>query len=243
VIEVLGCVRAPSGELAIFDVGILQLVPPDDLARWVVKVSVPADRELRVVGKRLGTDDVAEYWDSVAVEVGDAPTTREEMVGEVTVDFARILMIDRVGFAAWEHEQSLDGKADFVFWGRDAEALAHALGAPAIAEGFGWLDLDVDECIARGTRAEDLKAERGWKLATDFRPHSHHYLALAQLRATDTGSGTIEVGGAPACLFATSWGDGVFPVYVDRDAAGALVRVRVQLATPDSLDAMRAVNS
>ena len=240
----LGRVRAPSGELAIFDVGLAGQVAHEQLAQWMVVVDgVPRDRDLRVIGARLGRGRFGTCWDWVAVECADAPIATSEAIGEATVDFARILLVDRAGFASWEHEGSLDGKADFVFWGRDALALAAAIDAPELDGGeLGWIDLGVDECVARGTRAEELKAEHGWKLATDFRPHSHHYLALAQVRATPTESGTIEVGGAAACLFATSWGDGVFPIVVERDAAGALVRVRVQLATAQSEEAMEAVN-
>ena len=243
-IEELGRVGVPSGELVVFDVGLAGSLPAERLATWmVIAGGVPRDRALRVIGARLGRGRFATCWDWVAVECGGgAAIAASDPLGEATVDFARLLWIDRRGFAAWEHERSLDGKADFVFWGRDAEALAAAIDAPAIDEGYGWIDLDIVECITRGTRAEELKAARGWRLATDFRSHSHHYLALAQLRATPTASGTIDVGGAPACLFDTTWGDGVFPVFADRDAAGSLVRVRVQLATTASEEAMEAVN-
>lgn len=239
----LGRVRAPSGELAIFDVGLAGQEAAEQVAQWMVVVGdVPRDRELKVIGARLGRGRFGACWDWVAVACGDGAVVASEQIGEATVDFARILFVDRAGFASWEHERSLDGKADFVFWGRDASRLAEAIDAPPTDEGYGWVDLAIDECVARGTRAEEVKAERGWKLATDFRPHSHHYLALAQVRATPTESATIDVGGAPACLFATTWGDGMFPIFADRDAAGAIVRVRVQLATAASEDAMEAVN-
>jgi hypothetical protein len=50
---------------------------------------------------------------------------------------------------------------------------------------------------------------------------------MRQVRASETGSGTIEVGGARILFTLTSWGDGFFPVYADRDAEGELVAVRV----------------
>ena len=54
------------------------------------------------------------------------------------------------------HDESIDGLADFVFWGRDAEALGAAVGAPAIDERtWGWLDHGVREPIQdHATNAE-----------------------------------------------------------------------------------------
>ncbi|MBX7077725.1 MAG: hypothetical protein K1X88_00975, partial [Nannocystaceae bacterium] len=58
----------------------------------------------------------------------------------------------------------------------------------------------------------------------------------------DTGSGELELAGARTCMFFTSWGDGVFDVWLDRDAAGRPLRLRVQLESDDSQSAMEAVN-
>lgn len=94
-----------------------------------------------------------------------------------------------------------------MFWGRDAADLATAVGAPALADGqFGWRDMDVAEVVERGTAAEKLRTERGWKLATDFRPHSHHWALLEIARAAETESATIDVGDLRGCLFFTTWG-------------------------------------
>ena len=90
--------------------------------------------------------------------------------------------------------------------------------------------------------AEILKAENDWQLNVDFRPHSHHFHALAAARANPVGAGGLEVGGSKMLLFFTSWGDGVFPIYLDLDAEDRPVRVRIQLATPESNAAMQAVN-
>ena len=128
-------------------------------------------------------------------------------------------------------------------WKGRAEALARAVDAPRLSDGeFGWVDRPVDDIIALGTKAEETKAERGWLLATDFRPHTHHFLVLAQARASNTGSGELELAGGRTCMFFTSWGDGVFPVFADRDAAGNLLRIRVQLETDGSVEAMEHVN-
>jgi hypothetical protein len=102
--------------------------------------------------------------------------------------------------------------------------------APATKEGYGWTDLPVAEAEAKALEAATFKAENRWLLATDFRPHSHHFHALAAARKSPQGAGTIEVGGAKICLFFTSWGDGVFPIYLDVDGKERPVQVRVQLA-------------
>jgi hypothetical protein len=41
-------------------------------------------------------------------------------------------------------------------------------------------------------------------------------------------------------LVFTSWGDGVFPVFLEEDAAGRPLRVRIQLATAAALEPARA---
>lgn len=243
--ETLGEVTVPSGTLVLVDPGTIGLW----LNRQIERVpaltldGLPTDRALAIVGVRVTEGDYAGGWDHVAVAVSDAAIARREPIGELLVDFARVLVADKGCASAWVHDRSIDGLADFAFWGRDAEALAAATGAPALEDGqWGWTDLPVDEAIARGTAARELAAARGWKLATDYRPHSHHWQALALVRASPTESGTIDVGGLRVCLFMTSWGDGMFPVYADRDADGGLVQVRIQLWTDDTEAAMDAVN-
>ena len=199
----------------------------------LIVVDAPRDRPLRVVGERVASGRYADCWQYVAVELGDGEIARYEKLGDAAVDFARLAVIDRAALDAWQHEDSLDGKADFAFWGRDAAALAKLMRAPKSEDGYGWTDLSVADAEAKNDRAARLKAEHRWLLATDLRPHSHHFHALAAARASAHGAGTIDVGGARACLFFTTWGDGVFPVFLDVDARGRAVRLRVQLSPID----------
>jgi hypothetical protein len=243
--ERLGEVTAPSGKLAVFDVGLVAYLPRPALEPALVLADVPRERVLPVVGRRVGTGRFADCWDHVAVElVADAhrEVASSRKLGEAGVDFARLVCMDHRALDAWQHEDSLDGLADFVFWGRDAEALAKAMTAPRRKEGFGWRNLPVAEAEARADQAERLKAEHHWLLATDLRPHSHHFHALDAARKSKQGAGTIEVGGAKVCLFFTSWGDGVFPIYLDLDPDDRPIQIRVQLSTADSLAAMHTVN-
>jgi hypothetical protein len=72
---------------------------------------------------------------------------------------------------------------------------ADATSATVLDDGqFGWIDLSIDEAVERGTAVEQLREARDLRFATDLRPHSHPYLMMAQVRATETESGTIDVG-------------------------------------------------
>jgi hypothetical protein len=230
-LEQLGEITVPSGTLAVFDVGLVGYLPRPALEPALVTTAVPADRALPVVGRRVGKGRFADCWDHVAVRLGNGRITASKKLGEAGVDFARLVWMDHGALDHWQHEDSLDGLADFVFWGRDAGALARAMKAPSTTEGFGWNDLPVADAEAKALEADTLKAANRWLLATDLRPHSHHFHALAAARQSPHGAGTLDVGGAKVCLFFTSWGDGVFPIYLDVDSKQRPVQVRVQLAT------------
>ena len=109
-------------------------------------------------------------------------------------------------------------------------------------EGYGWCDLPIQEAIRKETKVERLRDEHGWRFATDFRPHSHHWQAMQQVRASETESGTVVVGGAEMCVFMTSWGDGIFEIYADYDADDRLARIRAVLGSENTLARMRALN-
>jgi hypothetical protein len=259
----LGSITVPSGTLAIFDIGLMGYLPRETLDMMLICAEVPRDRPLAVVGTRVGKGRFADCWDHVAIELaerappaalpeardarpgavapGTAGSVRREVLhtrklGEAAVDFARLICMDRAAIDHWQHEDSLDQLADFVFWGRDEAALARALGARRLpgGDGYGWIDLPMAEAEAKADRAAQLKSENRWLLATDLRPHSHHFDALAAARASPGGAGVLDVGGARVLLFFTSWGDGVFPVYADLDHEDRPVRIRIQLAPADS---------
>ncbi len=242
--ERLGAVAAPSGRVVVFDVGLLGSLGRAEIAALQVALDgLPTDRPLEVTARRLGAGRFGECWADVTLEIAPgAEVARSRELGRAPVDYARLMIIDAAALDAWKHEEPMDGRADFVWWGRDAAALAEATGAPAQTEGYGWIDLPVAECVALGQHAEGLKAKHGWLLRTDYRPHSHHYVALAQIRSTPTESGTVDVGGGKACVFSTTWGDGVFPVHLDLDARGAPVALRIELATEEALANMESVN-
>jgi len=198
--EKLGEVTAPSGVVLLLDTGLLGF---------------------------LGE------FEPPSIRCTDPEAAQKEALGTALVELAQLIFVDAEALAGWKHTEALDGKADFVFWGSDAEQLASEVKAPALAgeeDVWGWLDLPVDEAMERGRKAELLMEERELKLATDLRPHSHHYQVLEQMRSTPTVSGTLKVGRATVCAFHTTWESGVFPVERHIDARGRVARVRVLLA-------------
>jgi hypothetical protein len=242
VIEELGQITVPSGKLAIFDVGLVGYMPRDTLEPAIVRCEVPSDRPLTVTGTRVARGRFADCWDHVTIDLGHGDIYNTRKLGEAGVDFARLVCMDHAALDHWQHDDSLDGLADVVFWGRDEGLLADALRAPRTKEGYGWVDLSVEDAEAKVFEAEILKADHRWLLNIDFRPHSHHFQALAAARANPSGAGTLALANTQMMLFFTSWGDGVFPIYLDLDHEDKPVRIRIQLATEESNAAMRAVN-
>jgi hypothetical protein len=228
--ELLGEITVPSGTLAVFDIGLLGFLPRDAMEPAIIKTPAPTDRALAVVGHRVGKGRYADCWDHVVVKLAAGEVTHSTKLGEAGVDFARLICMDYGALDAWKHEDSLDGKADVVFWGRDEKYAAKSTGAKPTGEGYGWTNMSLEAADKKQLEIDKLKAAAHWGLAIDFRPHSHHYFALAEARKSKVGAGTIEVGGAQVCLFFTTWGDGVFPVFLDLDAADQPVQLRVQLA-------------
>lgn len=211
-----------------------------------VAAGVPPGETFPLYGRRRGPDGEfpGRLHDAYLEILPGAAIHRSESRGLVGVDEARIIFADADALGSWIHADPIDGNADFAFWGKDAEAAARESGAAPLAEGdgvFGWTDLPVDEAARLGIQVEKLRDERDWHFVTDFRPHSHHWQAMKQVRATDTASGTVNVGGADMCLFMTSWGDGIFEVFADYDGAGRLARVRVELGSEQTLNNVRTI--
>ncbi|GAA3763869.1 hypothetical protein [Micromonospora maritima] len=175
-------------------------------------------------------------WHQIVVRVRDAPVAATVQIGVVGVDAARLAFADPDALALWRHEEPSDGLADVAFWGVDApEAAAEFTAAPLTAPGdescFGWTDLPLRSALRRAMTVQAWRdAEPGRKMAVDFRPHSHHWEVMRQVRASDTESGTLTFGDAQIMFAMTRWGDGVFPVEVDHDVDGHLLAVRIILA-------------
>jgi hypothetical protein len=183
---------------------------------------------LAVIGERTADGARWRFLDVVADE--RAPVAAAAPVGELIVDEARVMFADLDALAAWKQDESTDGLADVAFWGRDADALAAQHGAGKLPEGvWGWAGLPVAQAEER-MRALLAAREGGAKFMPDYRPHSHHFAVMAQVRAHPMELGHAVVDGKLVFAAMTSWGDGRFPVLALRDAAGKVVGVRVVLS-------------
>lgn len=196
---------------------------------------VPTLLPLRILGARCA-EPHGDRWRKVCIECRpDAWIARSEKVGDVGVDYARILIADVDALGLWKHEESLDGLADYVFWGRDAAQVARAINAPRLSNNeFGWLNVPVAHAAERGAAVENYRDQQALQMAGDFRPHSHHWRVMKPARESATESGITEIDGMKVCNFMTTWGDGLFEVYQDFDDSGQLARIRVQLETASS---------
>jgi hypothetical protein len=200
-----------------------------------IAADLPSETPLRVLGDPLpeGHPETGRLR-TITIVAREGVIATSARFAYAMVDAARLLAIDAQAVSAWRNDDAFDGKADFVFWGRDAEKVAALLSAPRIGEGeFGWCDLPVAEAEQRAREVLREK-ERGQAMfATDYRPHSHMFELMKRIRSTATESGIVTIAGTTACGFATTWGDGIFDVYRDVDAEGRLLRVRIELATDD----------
>jgi len=198
---------------------------------------LPGDRPLAVSGTRSLSAGFGDRWSSLTLHVRDVPAVRSVEVGVVGVDWARLMFADVDALSSWQHEHSIDGLADVAFWGRDADQAATALDAPMLGtvgedNVRGWRNLAYDDACQRAVEVGSWKAaDPARRLAFDFRPHSHHWQAMAGVRASDTEASSVDVGGARMLMAMTSWGDGMFPVHAEFGEHGDVVRVRVAFET------------
>lgn len=211
----------------------------------IIAVSgLPKDRPLQVVGEKLAEGEFADHWKEISLIINpDAKPVSSRKIGHVAVDMARLMFCDVDAAGKWQHEESIDGLADFVFWGKDANRLVNKFNAPQV-EGsiYGFVDQPIESIAPIAMQVQEHLELHHLVAATDFRPHSDHWRMLKSLSERATESGVIDLSGARTCGFMTSWGDGFFPVHLDLDESGTPIRIRIELATEQTLQGMRMVN-
>jgi hypothetical protein len=165
-------------------------------------------------------------WACLRVAVRDTPAEGLTRLGDIGVDWARFVFADADALGGWVHEESIDGLADVVFWGRDEEDVAEEFGAECT--GTRGEEKPVRDAYVRAVELGERRTstpER--RFAYDFRPHSHHWQVMADVRASEYEAATIDVGGARMLFATTSVGDGFFPVRVHHDSTGALATIQI----------------
>ncbi|MFF5790184.1 hypothetical protein ACFY8P_35060 [Streptomyces sp. NPDC012693] len=195
---------------------------------------VPRDRHLPVLATRVDHGDgVDERWSEISIRMREGQAASSVSLGDVGVDWARVLFGDVDALNAWQHDASVDGLADVAFWGAAADEAAAVFAAPELGEPgedgvHGWTALPVAEAWDRALALSLWKDEGGRRMAVDFRPHSHHWQIMREVRASPVGAGSVRLGDARVLCAMTSWGDGFFPVVADLDSSGDLLAVRVR---------------
>jgi len=222
---------------------------------WVGAVGALPNKRLTVRGRSHDYGgNVGVRWVEVSIEVSRERVESSVQIGHVAVDHGIILLGDAEALGSWQHHRSLDGLCDVAFFGREEDAAREALGAEHLADSWswgasGWRNLTPEEGQRR------LQQVRSWlgagspigRLVLEDRPHSHFHLVMEQIRRTErTGPrpgevGALDLDGAVLLGLSTSWGDGLFPIWVDRDKRGAVVAIRLELGSEKRRQMMEAV--
>lgn len=211
---------------------------------WVVAVDTPPNKPLTVRGRRHDyRGNVGVRWTEVSIEVSRERVESSHRAGDVAVDHGLILLGDADALGSWQHFEPLDGLYDVAFSGVVGESVSGALAAPPLPDGWGWRDIARDEAKHR------IQEVRSWlgpdslegRLALELRPHSHFYRVMEQIRSGPPEVGSLTLDGAVLLGLSTSWGDGLFPIWVDRDKAGAVVAIRLELGSEKRRQLMEAV--
>jgi hypothetical protein len=227
----IGAVTLPSGDLAIVDMDVgMKGQGPAHGSHGAAPVNVvavyglPRGRELPVIGRR----DDAGAWAFISLLCKETGAVREEHIASLTLEEGRLMFADVKALRSWDHERSLDGLRDFVFFGGDDAGLAAQLHAgfayPGSHECYGWADIPpgvVPPQIVGRVLAGAVTAE--------IRPHSSQRAILRRAWTSPHEAGTAEIGGAKMCGLSSSVGDGVFPVFLERDESGEICRVTVKI--------------
>jgi hypothetical protein len=196
---------------------------------------LPTDRRLPVIGTPIFEGDFAGRWRFIDVVIDEtAEMARAEEVEGIMVDHGQLLFAGLGPLGQFRAGESLDGLADYVFWGRDAEPLATAVGAEDLGdEEFGWTDLPVEEIGARARAVESAIEAEELAVGVDYRPHCHLETLNAALRQNDEDAAEIVLDGSRLVGCGNRWGDSIFSVSRLFDDGGNVVRIRVHLGTDE----------
>jgi hypothetical protein len=199
---------------------------------WAAAAGGLPARDVELVAEPMDDGPDGGRWKRVVLDFAPGiPGAHSDEVARVTCDSGRLLVADPAAIRRWQHVESLDGRGDCVFWGRDARVAADELNAVGLeSRAWGWVNLPVDEALRLAQRVEGERRERGLALSVDFRPHSHHLRMMERIRESPCGAGELELDGAAVLAFDVTWGEGTYAVVRDLDADGRTLRLAIELA-------------
>jgi hypothetical protein len=211
---------------------------------WAVAVGgLPDGRALPIEATPMPEGEFGGRWRTIDVVIdADAAVAQSLPVQGVMVEHGQLICADVEAFGAFRMWEPLDGLADFVFWGKDAPAIAAKFQAPRLDDQhFGWVNIPDAESHRYFQPVQDWIDSQKLKAGVDYRPHCNLEKLNAQIRGGELESGQLELAGARACGFSNRWGDGIFTVIRDLDAAGRLVRVRLDVGNEQTQSLCRRV--
>lgn len=199
---------------------------------WAVAVSgLPKDRPLPIVATPMPEGEFEGRWRSIDIVLDDKASVANSLsTMGIMVDHGQFICSDLEAFGEFKMWESLDGLADFVFWGPDAEGVAKKFNAQALeSEEFGWIDVAIDEIGKHAQAVQDYVYEHKLRVGSDYRPHCNLEKLNSQVRNSEIETGEIQLKSSTACGFSNRWGDGIFEVIRDFDSEGNLVRIRLDV--------------
>lgn len=209
---------------------------------WAVAVQgLPTARPLQIVATMMPDGEFAGRWQSIDIVIdSEAAVSKSTSVVGVMVEYGQLICADLESFGDFRMWQSLDGQADFVFWGKDAAGVAQLFDAKAISpREYGWLNLPLDEVSKHADAVQDHIEKNKLKVGVGYRPHCNLEKLNAQIRGSELEVGQVVLKNSRACGFSTRWGDGLFEVFRDFDASGRLVRIRIDAGSKQRQSMMR----
>lgn len=211
---------------------------------WAVAVAgLPKNRSLPLIATPMPEGDFEGRWRSIDIVINEtAAVSKSVTTMGVMVDHGQLICADLEAFGEFKMWESLDGLADFVFWGPDAEVIAKKFNARELdSEEFGWLNVPIDEIGKHAQAVQDYVYEHKSRVGSDYRPHCNLEKLNSQIRNSESEAGQIQLGDSVACGFSNRWGDGIFEVIRDFDQAGKLVRIRFDVGNEPRQSVIRGL--
>jgi len=151
----------------------------------------------------------------------------------------RLFVGDLAALGAWAPGESIDGKADLSFSGRDAAYLAQQGQVPDLGGGrYGWTDLPGPHLAQWKTWVEQQVA-RGVSVDIVHQPHDLRHSAEALIQASPLRAGIVQVRRGACVVLDAGHPHGAYPAQALLDASGQVcgVRIRFQASPVASLPA------